>query len=108
MRFASEAEAVIVRALASADLLRDAVVIPGTADADQWVVPITDFVASIPVRLREELADRMPPTDPSYPDAYALALSAASDLLRQQLRVRAERFRGEAATPATPVRRASL
>jgi hypothetical protein len=54
---------------------------------------VAEFVAGIPGRLREELGDRIGPTDPSYPEAFAMALSMGSELLRREMADRVELFR---------------
>ena len=93
VRFDTEAEAAIVRSLAAAGLLAGPVVVPSAADAEAWAPVVAEFVAGIPVRLREELGDRIGPTDPSYPEAFAMALSMGSELLRREMADRVELFR---------------
>ena len=92
--FETVAEASIARALASAGLLSSAVVLPGPADAPDWVGVVNEFVASIQLRLTEEVSDRIGHTDPRYPEAFTAALSLASEELRRQMAGLVERFGG--------------
>jgi hypothetical protein len=97
VRFETESEANIVRSLAAADLLRGPVVIPGPEAAPEWLAIFSEFVAAIPQRLDEELADRIGRTDPTYSEAFALALSAATERLREEMVARVEDFRRKSA-----------
>jgi hypothetical protein len=94
-RFDSESEAGLVRLLAQADLLGNAVVLPGPEDAAYWSEVTRNFVQSITTRLREELSDRIPESDPGFADAYALGLSMAAEGIRQQLGARVERYKND-------------